>query len=230
MRVGIVIQARMGSTRLPGKTMRSILGKPMIHYVIERLQRMESADMLILATPDNEENALLRGVAEATGVEFFAGSEEDVLDRYYQAAVHFDLDHIYRATGDNPLVEAEIQDELVRYHLAGDYEYSENFIALPHGLGGEVFDRAGLERCWALSNQPHQREGVNDYVLEHRAEFRVGCPPGNPYAGAAMDLEWTVDTPEQFAWVESVYEALHGSGRPIAVADALGLVTAGTEA
>ena len=230
MRVGIVLQARMGSTRLPGKTMRPILGRPMIYYVIERLKRMKSADMMILAAPDKEEDALLGEVAEAAGVEFFAGSEEDVLDRYYRAAVHFDLDHIYRATGDNPLVEGEVQDELVGYHLAGGYEYSENFLGLPHGLGGEVFSRAGLERCWALSDQPHQREGVNDYILEHRAEFRVGRPPGNPYAGAAMDLEWTVDTPEQFAWIESIYEALHGSGRPVAVADALGLVPAGAEA
>lgn len=224
MKIGIVLQARMGSTRLPGKIMRPILGRPMIHYVLECLKRIEAADLIVLAAPDSAGNGQLEDVARAMGVEYFTGSEDDVLDRYFRAAEFYNLDHIYRATGDNPLLEADVQDQLIRYHLAGDYEYSENFLSLPHGLGGEVFSREGLARCWSLSREAHQREGVNDYILEHRAAFRTGQPADNPYPPAAMDLQWTVDTLQQFEWVRAVYEALYQEGKAIRVEQVLNLV------
>jgi spore coat polysaccharide biosynthesis protein SpsF len=224
MRIGIVLQARMGSERLPGKTLQLILGRPLIHYVIARLKCIALADMCVLAVPDTADNEVLRDVAREMAIEFFTGSESDVLDRFYRAAEFFDLDHIYRATGDNPLVEPRRQEELIRYHLAGGYDYTEDFLRLPHGLGGEVFSREGLARCWALSKSTHQREGVNDYILENRAEFHTGCPPGDPYPAAAMELEWTVDTPRQFAWMRAVYEALYQDGQTIEVAEVLDFI------
>jgi spore coat polysaccharide biosynthesis protein SpsF len=221
MSIGVVLQARMGSTRLPGKTLRRILGRPMVYYAIERLKCIEVVDVVILAVPDTAEDLALREIAGEMEIEFFAGSEDDVLDRYYRAAACFDLDHIYRATGDNPLIEAAVQDQLIRYHIAGEYEYTENFRCLPHGLGGEVFSRGGLQRCWELSEQAHQCEGVNDYILEQPSEFRVGNPQNNPYPQEAQDLQWTVDTLEQFEWVRSAYEALHRPGHTITVQEVL---------
>ena len=221
MNIGIVLQARMGSVRLPGKTLRPILSRPMVNYAIERLKYIEIVDVVILAVPDTVEDLALREIARELGIEFFAGSEDDVLDRYYRAAACYDLDHIYRATGDNPLIEAAVQEQLIRHHLAGGYEYTENFRRLPHGLGGEVFSRGGLERCWTLSGQAHQREGVNDYILEHPIEFDVGSPQDNPYPQAAYDLQWTVDTADQFEWVRSAYVALHRQGHIISVQEVL---------
>jgi spore coat polysaccharide biosynthesis protein SpsF len=224
MKIGVVLQARMGSTRLPGKTLRPLLGRPMLHYVIERLKRIELADLIVLAVPDTEDDRALKDVAVQAGVEFFVGSETDVLDRYHRAADYYSLDHIYRATGDNPFVEAEVQDELIRYHLAGGFEYSESFLSLPHGLGGEVFSREGLQRCWQLSEQAHQREGVNDYILENRAEFHAGKMTQNPYRSTATELVWTVDTLEQFEWTRMVYEALYTEGGNMRIEDVLDLV------
>lgn len=225
MRIGVVLQARMGSTRLPGKTLRPLLGRPMIHYVIERLKRIELADLVVLAAPDSKGDAVLKEVALDAGIEFFAGSETDVLDRYYRAADYFSFDHIYRATGDNPFVEAEIQDDLIRLHLAGDYEYSQNFLSLPHGLGGEVLSREGLRRCWELSREAHQREGVNDYILENPIAFRTGKITASPYPRAAMELQWTVDTLEQFEWTRTIYEKLYEEGGGMRVEQVLDLVS-----
>jgi spore coat polysaccharide biosynthesis protein SpsF len=193
----------------------------MIHFVLERLKRIERADVIVLAVPDNENDSVLKEVAAQAGVEFFVGSETDVLDRYYRATDYFSLDHIYRATGDNLFVEAAIQDKLIGYHLAGGFEYSENFLSLPHGLGGEVFSREGLHRCWQLSREAHQREGVNDYILENRSEFRTGKITQNPYRPAAMELEWTVDTLEQFEWARTIYEALYIEGKGMLVEQVL---------
>jgi spore coat polysaccharide biosynthesis protein SpsF len=227
MSVGVILQARMGSARLPGKTLRPILGRPMLYYVIERLKRIEAANVVVLAVPDTPEDLVLENIARETDIEFFVGSENDVLDRYYRAAAYYDLDHIYRATGDNLLIEAAVQDQLIRYHIEGTYEYSESFLRLPHGLGGEIFSRGGLERCWSLSDQPHQREGVNDYIQENPGEFRVGKLQDNPYTQAAMDLVWTVDTPDQFEWVRLVYEGLYNRGHAISVDEVLEFVARG---
>jgi spore coat polysaccharide biosynthesis protein SpsF len=218
MRIGVVLQARMGSKRLPGKTLMPILGRPMIYYVIERLKQIE------LAVPDGPQDAVLSRIAQDQEIEFFAGSEDDVLDRYYRAAEFFELDHIYRATGDNPLIEAEIQDQLIRYHLKGGYEYTEHLFSLPHGLGGEIFSYKGLQRCWELSDGPHLREGVNDYILENRDLFHTGRPRDNPYTQAAMDRQWTVDTQEQFEEVLAIYEELYEAGKTIRVSQVLDIV------
>ena len=226
MRVGVVLQARMGSARLPGKTLRPILGRPMIQYVIERLKSMQ-ADVFVLAVPDTDDDAVLGDVAAAANIEFYAGEEHDVLDRYYRVAERYELDHIYRATGDNPLVEAEVQDRLVRHHIEGGFEFTEDLFSLPHGLGGEAFSREGLRRCWLLSTESHQREGVNDYILEHRSEFRTGRPPDNPYPPMAMEMSWTVDTLQQFDWVQSAYEALYREGHDLRVEEVLQWVAVG---
>ena len=221
MTIGVVVQARMGSTRLPGKTMKPIAGQPMISHIIERFKRMAAADVVVLAVTDTGADRSLAAVAEESCVEFFTGPEEDVLGRYYAAARQFGLDQIYRATGDNPLVDPAEQDRLVRFHCAGDYEYSETLTTYPKGLGGEIFSREGLERCWQISTEPHQREGVNDYVLEHRSEFRVGRLDEHPYPQWAFERDWTVDTAEQFAGMKVLYEALYRDGEIVTAMDAI---------
>ena len=226
MSIGIVLQARLGSTRLPAKVMREILGRPMISYVIERLGWVRGAQLLILAVPEADRGQL-QVIATEMGIECFAGSEEDVLDRYYQAARHFGLDHIVRATGDNPLVDPGEIDRLIGFHLQGEFEYSENFTVLPPGIGGEVFSFAGLERCWELSTQLHQREGVNDFILENPGKFKRGTLAHYPYAGVSRAVDCTVDTAEQFATMERLYQQLYQKGGIIPTERALALMEEG---
>lgn len=217
MKIGVILQARMGSTRLPGKTLRPILSQPMIHFVIERLKQMHLPDVFILAVPDGPQDDLLKEIAQNESIEFFTGSESDVLDRYYRAADHFQLDHIYRATGDNPFIEAKVQDRLIASHLAGGYEYSENFLQLPHGLGGEVFSANGLKKCWELSIEDHQREGVNDFILENRGLFSVGHMSHSPYSSLVASMDWTVDTLEEFNRAKAAFETLYESNQSLEI-------------
>jgi spore coat polysaccharide biosynthesis protein SpsF len=220
MSIGIVLQARLGSTRLPGKVLRPLLGRPMLAHVIERLRRVRKAQLLILAVPEADQEPLA-AIAGETGVACFAGAEADVLDRYYQAARRFALDHVLRATGDNPLVDPAELDRLVDFHLEGGFEYSENFTVLPPGAGGEIFSFGGLERCWRLSTLPHQREGVNDYILEHPGEFRRATLAHCPYEGVGREVDCTVDTAEQFGGMERLYQELYRPGQIIPTARAL---------
>lgn len=224
MKVGIILQARMGSKRLPGKTTLPILGRPMIHYVIERLKRVRTAQNIVLAVPDTAPDQVLEGVALAEGIDFFAGAEDDVLDRYRAAGRRLALDHIVRATGDNPLVDPVEVERLIRFHVEGQFEYAENFTVLPRGVGGEVFSAEGLERCWRLSDQPHQREGVNDYILEHPEVFRRATLEYNPYPGIPRELDCTVDTQEQFGCMATLYERLYREGDIIPTPQALSVL------
>ena len=210
----------MGSRRLPGKTLRPILGRPLLHYVIERLKAVELADAIVLAAPDSREDAVLRETASLEGVKFFAGPVEDVLERYRGVAVRFGFDHVVRGTGDNPLVDPMETDRLIRYHLDNDFDYSENFTVLPDGVGLEVFTVGCLHKLCELSQEPYQREGVNDYIFEHPSEFKRGTLGSDRFSALAA-IGCTVDTAAEFVQVDELYRELYRDDTIIPTIDAL---------
>jgi spore coat polysaccharide biosynthesis protein SpsF len=171
--------------------------------------------MLVLATSVDPSNDGLAEHAKQRGTICFRGSEEDVLDRYYQAAKAFDFEHIVRATGDNPFVDYEEGQTLISHHLAGGYDYSCNFPSegglLPAGVGLEVFSFACLERSWRMGLAPHHREHVNEYVLENRRAFKFGIPK-TPKCKQGPDLVMTVDTPQDFDWAQSMIVSWRAEG------------------
>ena len=207
-KIGIILQARMGSTRVPGKVLKPLAGKPMIHWIIERLQSCKNTDILILATSTLEQEQPLVDLAEKLGVSVFRGPESDVLDRYYQCAKAYHLDDIIRATGDNPFVDPEECDRLVDFYSSQPLDYAtistdqEN--GYPLGVGVEIFSFSALEKSWQEGRAPHHREHVNEYILENPAIFKQAKMPAPP-AKRAPELSLTVDTPEQFASAEKVY-------------------------
>jgi spore coat polysaccharide biosynthesis protein SpsF len=207
-KIGIILQARMGSTRLPGKVLKPLAGKPMLQWIIERLQKCANADTLILATTTLAQDQPLVALAETLGIEVFRGSEADVLDRYYQCALVHHLDHVIRATGDNPFVDPEACDRLVAFYLSQQMDYAtvstEREDGYPLGVGLEVLSFAALERSWREGHAPHHREHVNEYILENPGIFAQARMPA-PTALYAPELSLTVDTPEQFAWAEAAY-------------------------
>jgi spore coat polysaccharide biosynthesis protein SpsF len=200
-RLGIILQARMGSARLPGKVLRPLAGVAMLDRILRRLKQISLADIVIVATGDNPGNDPLARHVEALGVILFRGSESDVLDRYHAAARRFELDHILRATGDNPFVDSEEGGRLAAFHLAGGYGYSCNFPdqggGLPMGIGLEIFSMATLDLCWREGRAAHHREHVNDFILENPNLTRSGVPP-TPEEKMAPHLKFTVDTPQDF--------------------------------
>lgn len=204
-RVGIILQARMGSTRLPGKVLRELAGRPMIEWSIDALTSVIGVEEVILATSDRPEDGVLSTVAEKKGIRFFRGSELDVLDRFYRCAQAFSLDVIVRATGDNPLVDPQEVENLLDFFSQRNLAYATAFpdygSGLPVGVGTEVFTFAALEEAWRDGRAPHHREHVNELFQENPARFPQATYVA-PAEKHAPQLRLTVDTPEDFARVE----------------------------
>lgn len=209
-KLGVILQARLGSTRLPGKVLQPIAGIPMIDHALTRLRRIHRAQTLIVATGDGASDSPLVRHINDLGVAVFRGSEADVLDRYYRCAETFDLDPIVRATGDNPFVDPEEGERLIDYFQAGGFDYAAAVTdlgsELPVGAGLEIMSRAALETSWRRGTAPHHREHVNEYVLENRGQFRCGCPP-TPAAKRGLRLRLTVDTADDLRRANELAEA-----------------------
>ncbi|MSP24325.1 MAG: acylneuraminate cytidylyltransferase [Myxococcales bacterium] len=208
-RCGIVLQARMGSTRLPGKVLRQLAGKPMIERIVERLRRCRSVDVLVLATSTSPAETPLLEWALAHDVTVFRGSESDVLDRYVACARAHELDLVVRATGDNPFVDPESLDGLVQVFADSDASYGSALTGhgsgLPIGVGVEVMTRDALEDSANDGREPHHREHVNEYILENIARFGLAIYRAKA-ALHAPELTLSVDTPQDFALAETLWQ------------------------
>lgn len=208
-RIGIVLQARVGSKRLPGKVLRPLAGKPMIQWIIERLKTCKNSGILILATTTSKQDDTLADLAKKLGVEVFRGSESDVLDRYYQCTLAYGLDDIVRSTGDNPFVDPEECDRLVDFYVRNQLDYAitstDKKGGYPLGVGVEVFSFLALKKAWKEGIASHHREHVNEYFLENADLFKQGkmCAPTSK---CAPELSLTVDTIDQFEVAERIYK------------------------
>jgi len=208
-KVVAIIQARMGSTRLPGKVTMEIAGKPMLQRVIERVQRAKTVDQVIVAVPESDDTVGMSTLCPV-GVHLCYGSEHDVLERYDQAARENNADIIVRITSDCPLIDPDVIDEVVGKFLQYSPDYASNTMerSYPRGLDVEVFSRAALERA-AKEAGPGDREHVTPYMLRH-PEFRR-----LPVTGGTTDgtVNWSVDTQEDLDRVREIYAYFHDQGR-----------------
>lgn len=206
MKTVAIVQARMGSTRFPNKVMRPVCGTPLIGLLLERLSKARRVDQIVLATSTDACNDSLSGYVQSIGYPVFRGSENDVLDRYYQAARQFSADVVVRVTGDCPLIDPAIVDSVIDLFNQSSVEYAANVSppTFPDGLDTEVFSFAALELAWNESIDPRQREHVTPFIRESnlsRANF------ANSIDESA--LRWTVDEPEDLTIVERVFEEFH---------------------
>jgi spore coat polysaccharide biosynthesis protein SpsF (cytidylyltransferase family) len=209
-----VLQARMTSTRLPGKVLRPILGRPMLALQLERVRRASLIDR-----PSDEPVAEL---CANQGIEVYRGSLEDVLDRMYRAAAPHAPTHLVRLTGDCPLADPDVIDLIIRSHVEHDADYSSNTQppSFPHGLDAEVARWTAFERAHRDARLPSEREHVTPYLYRHPELFRL-----NPVL-ADVDrsgLRWTVDHPADFELVSRVYEALYPGNPAFTTGDILHL-------
>lgn len=194
-----IVQARMGSARLPGKSMIKLGGKPIIEHVLGRVRRAKMVAEVVLATSYQDEDGALCDVAVRLGVQVFRGPEDDVLKRYILAAQKFRADVVVRICGDNPLVAPEEIDRIVIHHLQSNADYSFNHQpaldnCYPDGLGGEVINYEVLETIDRQCDKPHEREHVTSYIWDHLEEFHVEtvvAPKGisGPYIKLDVDCE-----------------------------------------
>lgn len=203
MKTVAIVQARMGSTRLPNKVMKLINGVPMIELLLSRLARAKEIDQIVLATSDNANNVQLLEHVRSLGFPCEAGSENDVLDRYIFAAQAHSADIVVRITGDCPLVDPELVDECIRRFKASSFDYFSNITppTFPDGLDVEVMTIAALKKAHQESHVDSDREHVTPYIRES-ALFSSGSLQNEE---DVSDCRWTVDDPEDFEVIKNVF-------------------------
>jgi spore coat polysaccharide biosynthesis protein SpsF len=218
--ITVVIQARVSSTRLPAKVLQPILGQPMLGRMLERVKRVELADRIVVATSVGTDDDRIEAVAADFGVGCFRGSLDDVLDRFYEAVRHDPPDHIVRLTGDCPLIDPTIVDDLVRMHLAGGYDYTTNALepTFPDGMDTEAMRFSVLETAWREARLSSEREHVTPFVYNHPERFCIGQYKG---ANDLSGMRLTVDHPEDLALVKAIYEGLYPGNPSFSLEDVL---------
>jgi len=213
MRTVAVVQARMGSSRLPGKVLADVAGRPMLWHVVQRLGRAHGLDQVVVATSDLPQDDAIADFCGGGSLACFRGSEGDVLDRYYRAATRFSAETIVRVTADCPLLDPEVVDETVRLFERGGVDYAANTLlqTFPDGLDVEVFSFDALERAWREAHREAEREHVTPY-LRTSPQFRRA---NLAYAGdpSARLQRWTVDSEDDLRFVRRVFGALRGEPR-----------------
>lgn len=194
-----IVQARMGSTRLPGKSLKLLGGKPVLGWVLDRAQTIVGVDQVVVATTTCREDDAISDYCRRRNVWTFRGSENDVLDRYYRCASEFQADVIVRITGDCPFLNPEASDDVLNLFREGDYDYAGNIYprVVPDGLDTEVMSMHALEKCWRAATTPFDREHVTAYIVKHPETFRIG---EMAYPGRRPALKMSIDTEADLAF------------------------------
>jgi spore coat polysaccharide biosynthesis protein SpsF len=207
-----ILQARMSSSRLPGKVMRPILGRPMIGLQIERLRRARGLTGLMVATSGEPDDDVIAHYCAELGAGCYRGSLEDVLGRFIGALDAAGAPGTFlRLTADCPLADWALIDRCIDEHAAAgaDITYTSQNWTFPKGLDVEVCQSAALRQADRATTDPYDREHVTPYLYRHPDQFRIHAITRDP----PLRYRWTVDTPEDFAFVSAVYEALY-PGKP----------------
>lgn len=197
MKIGIVIQARMNSSRLPKKVLKLIGDKNLLEHILFRLSKLETKSKIILATSTLSIDDDIKEFANLNNIECFRGSEQNVLQRYFSCAKKYGFDHIVRLTGDNPFLDIEELDNLISLHIDSNADYSNSFSFLPKGVGLEIFTFAALEKSYFNGKEKNHKEHVNEYIEENKELFKIS------YLNVAKeknrpDISLTVDTFEDY--------------------------------
>ncbi|MBE8998091.1 MULTISPECIES: glycosyltransferase family protein [unclassified Nostoc] len=233
MKTVAIIQARMGSTRLPGKVMKELCGKTILAHVIYRVQACLLVNEVIVATTTSLADDVIVEEAEKWGAKWFRGSEEDVLERYYLAAKQYNADVVVRVTSDCPLFDSELLSQMLEYFnnktLEGlQIEYLSNCLnrSYPRGLDAEIFMFESLEKAFLEAQKPYQREHVTPYIYEQLE--RCTLHNQTNYEDIS-NYRWTLDTEEDWKLIEAVYTDLYQEGKIFSTNEVLSLLRAKPE-
>jgi spore coat polysaccharide biosynthesis protein SpsF len=209
-RVVATIEARMTSSRLPGKVLLPALGKPLLELMVERLRRCAHLDEIVIATTQDASSDPLEALAQRLGIGCFRGSEDDVLARVLGAAQAYDADLIVELTGDCPLIDPALVDHVIARHREGGADYTANVLekSYPLGFAVQVFPTQVLAEVAELTDDPADREHVSLYIYEHPERYRLRSVVSDHPESAELRL--TVDTAEDYELVKTVFEALPG--------------------
>lgn len=220
--IGCIIQARMGSTRLPGKVMKIIDEKnPSLQYTLNQLKTCKTLDKIIVATTNLPEDDVIANYLQNIGIDVFRGNSDDVLDRYFKCAKYYKLSSIVRITGDCPLIDPNIVDTGVELFQSQKYDYVTNTFprTFPDGNETEIFSINALEKIWKNAKLPSEREHVTPYFRNNLKLFQI---KNFIHTSDISDLRWTVDYNEDFELVKILISKIQS--RPIHLENILNLL------
>lgn len=209
-KVVTIIQARMGSSRLPGKVLMDLGGDTVLAHVLRRVRRATLVQETIVATTESSADDAVVRECQRLGILYFRGSEQDVLDRYYRAALESAAEAVVRITSDCPLIDPELVDATIQAFLDQQADYASNSLELtyPRGLDVEIFTAAALQQAWKEARAPHEREHVTPYFYEHPELFRlISVKAEKDYSR----YRWTLDTPADLETLRAIYCRLDGA-------------------
>jgi len=221
MKIDAIIQARMDSTRLPGKVLMKLNGITVLKCVFDQLNHSTTLNRKILATTINKTDDEIAKFANFNNIELFRGNSSDVLDRYYQCAKKFNIKHIVRITSDCPLIDSEVIDKTLELYKTGKFDYVNNFSKkrFPYGSEVEVFSFDVLETTWKNANYLSEREHVTPYIYNNPDKFSIGyIEPIEDYS----NLHWAIDRIEDLKLIQTLYSRI--KNRPFHILDILKVI------
>ncbi|MCX7877914.1 MAG: glycosyltransferase family protein [Ignavibacteria bacterium] len=209
----IVIQARTGSARLPGKVLLQVCGKPLLSLMVERVQYSKFGNNIVIATTKLAEDDKIVSLAMRENVSFFRGHTTDLLDRHFKAAIEFNADVVVKIPSDCPLIDASVLDKVLEYYLENEslYDYVSNLNppSYPDGNDVEVMSFKTLHTAWKKATSDFDREHTTPYILKNPDLFRTGNVVWEKGTDLSRKLRFTLDYPEDFEFIKTVYEELY---------------------
>ena len=226
MKVCLIVQARMGSERLPGKVLKEVLGKPLLGYQCERLERVKLKDKLVVATTTHASDDAVVEFCQARHLVYFRGSEQDVLERYYEVATREGAEAIVRLTADCPLIDPEIVDRVIEFYLKNlsKFDYVSNVLerTYPRGMDCEVFGYPVLVEAHHQAQLAAEREHVTSFIYTRPERYRLGSVTS--IGKNESRHRWTVDTPEDFELIRKILTELYPKNQAFSTQDVLELL------
>lgn len=221
MKIVAIIQARMSSSRLPGKVLMPLAGEPVLWHVVNRIRNCKTIAEIVVATSIDKSDDVIEDWCQVEGVSCYRGSLNDVLDRYYQAALIYSADAVVRITADCPALDPTIVDEVVYNYLAGKYDYYGLTGDFPDGLDCTIFAFPALAKAWGNSTLPSEREHVGPYIEQRPETFKNG---GFIKFTGLSHHRWTLDEPRDYDFLQMVFSRLHQKNKIFLATDVLALL------
>ncbi|HYL99108.1 MAG TPA: glycosyltransferase family protein [Blastocatellia bacterium] len=231
MKTVVVIQARTGSTRMPNKVLMPLAGRPLLQRMVERVQAAHTEFELVVATTIDRSDEPIRELCRSIGVRCFSGHPSDLLDRHYRASIALGAEAVVKIPSDCPLIDPAIIDRVLANFLRDvpRYDYVSNLhpASYPDGNDVEVMTMCALEAAWVEAKKPFEREHTTPFIWEQAERFRIGNVVWESGLDYSMSHRWTIDYPEDYEFIRSVYDELWSRSKPMfSLADILLLLHA----
>lgn len=225
MKTIIVIQARCGSTRFPGKVLKEILGKPLLYRMYERVQRTAIPCEIVIATSENKNDDLIEDFCRTNNIPCFRGNELDLLDRHYQCALKYKADIVVKIPSDCPLIDPAVIDKVLTVFFESECDFVSNLhpATYPDGNDVEVMSIQALEKAWKEAKKPLEREHTTPYFWENPEIFKIGNVLWESGKNYSMSHRFTIDYEEDYLFIKKVFEELYPGNPQFTLADILTL-------